>query len=74
MRGVHTNPITYALKDLMAEPIKGRLYEQQVQKAYQGVYRIGKVLPNKKNTERVLVKWKGYPDKFKRWISKENLI
>ena len=64
-----TIPITYRIKDLLGEDIKGSFYEQELQKADQEVYRIEKVLKKDYRNKRMFVKWKGYPDKFNRWIA-----
>ena len=67
-----TNPITYKLKDLQEEEIKGTFYESELQKTEQQIYRIEKVI--KKEKGRSLVKWKGYPDKFNSWVDNKDLI
>ena len=64
-----TIPITYRIKDLLGEDIKGSFYEQELQKADQEVYRIEKVLKKDYRNKRMFVKWKGYPDKFNSWIA-----
>lgn len=46
-------------------------YEQQLRRADKEFYRIKKLLPNKGDARKVLVKWKGYHDKFNRWLSKK---
>ena len=40
----HANPITYKLKDLNNEEIKGSFYEHELLKAKQDVFRIEKVI------------------------------
>ena len=64
-----TIPITYRIKDLLGEDIKGSFYEQELQKADQEVYRIEKVLKKDYRNKRMFVKWKGYPDKFNSWVA-----
>ena len=64
-----TIPITYKIKDLLGEDIKGSFYEQELQKADQEVYRIEKVLKKDYRNKRMFVKWKGYPDKFNSWVA-----
>ena len=67
-----TNPITYKLKDLQGEEIKGTFYEPELQKTEQQVFRIEKII--KKEKGKSLVKWKGYPDKFNSWVDNKDLI
>ena len=63
---LHTAPVTYKLKDLNDEEVTGSFYEPELQKTEQQVYRIERVLQKKNN--KILVKWKGYPDSFNSWI------
>ena len=69
-----TNPVTYILKDLLGETIKGGFYNEELQKSNQEVYRVEKVLRKKKidGVEYALVKWNGYSDKFNEWIPIED--
>ena len=67
-----TNPITYIIEDLKGEEIKGTFYEPELQKTEQQIYRIEKVIKEKKG--RSFVKWKGYPDKFNSWVDNKDLI
>ena len=72
-----TNPITYNIKDLKGETIKGSFYRQELQKASQEVYRIDKVLRkrirNDDGTKEALVKWKGYINDFNSWIPESDI-
>ena len=61
-----TNPITYKIKDLNGEVIKGTFYREELQKTDQEVYRIEKII--RKSKGKALVKWKGYPDEFNSWV------
>ena len=64
--------MTYGLKDLAGENIKGKFYEQEIQKVIDdGVYEVEKVLKTRKRNGIVeyFVKWSGYPDKFNSWTT-----
>ncbi|PFX22886.1 putative uncharacterized transposon-derived protein F54H12.3 [Stylophora pistillata] len=67
----YSNPITYKLKDLLGEDIKGSFYEQEMLRAKQEVFRIEKVI--RKSKGKALVKWSGYPEKFNSWIDVKDL-
>jgi len=68
-----SNPPTYSLKDLLGEEIKGRFYEQELQKVVKtdDVYIVDKVLKTRKRNGQVehYVKWRGYGDKFNSWTT-----
>ena len=64
----HRNPITYKLKDLRGEEIKGSFYSEELLKAKQEVFRIDKVIRRDYKKKQALVKWKGYSDDFNSWI------
>ena len=58
-----TNPITYRLKDLNNEEIKGSFYEPELLKAKQDVFRIDKghkVIRRDYKKKQALIKWLGY--------------
>ena len=67
-----SGPITYKLKDLNGEEIKGSFYEQELQKTTQEMFRIEKVIRRK--GDKSLVKWVGYPDEFNSWIDNKDLV
>ena len=67
----YTDPITYKLKDLLGEEIKGAFYEQEMMKATQEIFRIEKVI--RKSKGKALVKWSGYPEKFNSWVDESEL-
>jgi len=63
-----TYPVTYVLKDLAGEYMKGKFYEQEIQKVVKtdDVYDIEKVLKTRKRDGKIeqFVRWKGYPDSW----------
>ena len=67
----HTNPITYSVKDLIGEPVKGTFYEQELQATAHEIFRIERVIRSAGN--RAYVKWKGYSNAFNSWISVADL-
>ena len=60
--------MTYAIKDLVDEQIKGRFYEPELQLIVKkdNVYDVEKLLRTRRRNGKVeyYIKWKGYPDKF----------
>jgi hypothetical protein len=73
-----THPVTYGLKDLADEDIKGKFYEQELQNVSKSddVYIVEKILKTRKRAGKIeyFVKWRSYPDKFNSWVSNvENL-
>ena len=69
-----SNVITYKIKDLNNEIIKGVFYEKELQKSKNtsGVYIIEKII--RKNKDKYLVKWRGYSDEFNSWVDKDAII
>ena len=69
-----THPPTFLLADYSGEILKGTFYPQELQKVSKrdDIYRIEQILKREKN--RVLVKWKGYPDKFNSWVPVKDLL
>jgi putative NADPH-quinone reductase len=66
-----TNPITYGISDYSGESIKGKFYEQELQKVTpEEVFKIEKVLKTRKIRGKLqyLVRWLGYPPKFDSWV------
>ena len=69
----YTNPITYKIKDLNDEEIKGTFYKEELLKAKQEVFRIEKVIRRDYKKKQALVKWKGYSNDFNSWIPMKDL-
>ena len=69
-----SNVITYKIKDLNDEIIKGIFYERELQKSKNTseVYVIEKII--RKNKNKYFVKWRGYSDDFNSWIDKNDII
>ena len=68
-----SNVITYQLKDMNDEIIKGQFYEKELQltKNTTGEYIIEKIL--KTNKDKIYVKWRGYDSSFNSWINKNTV-
>ena len=66
--------ITYKIKDLNDEIIKGIFFERELQKTKNTseVYVIEKII--RKNKNKYLVKWRGYSNNFNSWIDKDDII
>ena len=69
-----TRPPMFVLVDYSGEVLKGTFYPQELQKVIKtdDVYRVEKILKRTKN--RVLIKWRGYPDKFNSWVNVKDLV
>ena len=69
-----SNVITYKIKDLNDEIIKGIFYERGLQKSknISQVYIIEKII--RKNKNKYLVKWRGYSDDFNSYVDKDDII
>jgi len=69
-----TVPPTYALKDMVGEPIKGKFYEQELQNVSQkrdAHFFIDKILKTRRGADgkvSYFVSWVGYPSKFNSWV------
>ena len=68
-----SNVITYQLKDMNNEIIKGQIFEKELQltKNTTGEYIIEKIL--KTNKDKIYVKWRGYDNSFNSWINKNTV-
>ena len=69
-----SNVITYKIKDLNDEIIKGIFYEKELQKTINisDTYIIEKII--KKNKNKYLVKWRNYSNDFNSWVDKDDII
>ena len=69
-----SNVITYKIKDLNDEIIKGVFYERELLKSKNtsGVYIIEKII--RKNKNKYFVKWRNYSNDFNSWIDKDDII
>jgi len=67
-----TVPVTYTLRDLMDEPIKGKFYEPELHKvSSQQLFVIDKILKTRLGTNGKInyyLSWIGYPPKFNSWV------
>jgi hypothetical protein len=66
-----TYPVTYKLKDVAGETIKGAFYEPEIQLVVKtdDVFIVERIVKTRRRGGRVeyFVKWRGYPDKFNSW-------
>ena len=66
--------LVYKTEEWNGTPVKGTFYEQDLQKVVVGdndLFRIEKIVKRKGN--KVLVNWKGWPNKYNSWIEKGQL-
>ena len=70
-----TTSVTYELRDLAGESIKGRFYELEIQKVLKSDdddehFDIDRVIKTRKRNGKIqyLVSWKGYPRIFDSWV------
>ena len=71
-------PVVYIIEDLKDENIKGTCYEEDLSsfnETGEMTYKVEKVLGRKavKGKKYVLVKYKGWPEKFNEWLPAENV-
>ena len=68
-----SNVITYQLKDMNDEIIKGIFYQKELSKTKNttGEYIIEKILKTKAN--QMYVKWRGYSNNFNSWVKKSDI-
>ena len=69
-----SNVITYKIKDMNNEIIKGIFYQQELQKTKNNseIYIIEKII--RKNKNNYFVKWRNYSNDFNSWIDKDDII
>ncbi|XP_065675653.1 uncharacterized protein LOC136091869 [Hydra vulgaris] len=67
-----TDPPTYKITDDNGDEIHSSLYEEEIQKINQKIFRIEKVVC--KLIKKSLVKWYGYPETFISWVDNKELI
>ena len=69
---LETDPITYRVRDLNEEEVKGTFYENELVKydKKDNIYKIEKII--KKKGDKYLVKWVGYPGAS--WIDKKDVV
>ena len=65
-------PVTYKITADNGEEIQGSFYEQELQKTAQYTFRIEKVL--KRQGDKFLVKWMGYPKSSNSWIDTKTIL
>ena len=64
--------MTYEITDYNGEEIQGSFPEQELQNTAQGTFRIEYVL--KREGDKSLVKWMGYPKSFNSWIDAKAMV
>ena len=73
-----TDPITYEIKDLSDEIIKGKFYDEEIVlfDKRDSTFKVEKILKRRTNNgvREVLIKWYGYPEKFNSWEPEANFV
>jgi len=65
---------TYKIREWDDTPVKGTFYDANLQRVHvseEALFRIEKVL--KRQKDRLLVKWKRWPDKYNSWIASQDV-
>ena len=74
---LNTNPITYKVKAINWEGIKGTCYKQQLQKSNQTEFRIEKTIGKSRvrnGIRQIQVKWRGYGNEYNQWVPVTEVI
>jgi hypothetical protein len=70
---IPSDPVTYELADLNEQTLKGKFYEEELQRNLKedDVYKIEKILKSRKRNgkKEYFVKWRGYDDSFNSWTT-----
>ena len=65
---------TYKINEWNGTSLRGTFYAQDLQKVTvmdDDLFRVEKII--KRKGDKVLVRWKGWPDKYNSWVEKRNL-
>ena len=72
---VYDTPVpTFRIKEWNGNPIRGTFYNEDLQKVTvtdEEVFRMDKIV--KRQKDRVLVRWKGWPATYDKWVSKKDI-
>ena len=63
--------VTYKITDYNGEEIQGSLYEQELQKTKQDIFKIDKII--QQQGKKSLVKWLSYNDSFNSWVDDKDI-
>jgi transposase InsO family protein len=66
----------YKLEDAAGEPVEGLFYSRELQPIPKNTLQVERVLRERRvrgNHKEYFVKWRGWPDKFNRWVSHAEL-
>jgi hypothetical protein len=70
---IPSDPVTYELADLNEQTLKGKFYEEELQRILKDddVYKVEKILKSRKRNgkKEYFVKWRGYDDSFNSWTT-----
>ena len=62
-------PVTSEINDLMGENMEVAYMKKNCKSHDQETFRIERIIKHDYKNKRMLVKWKGYPDKFNSCVS-----